>query len=217
MEQLPKNGHPSRVDVALDRCFDHPYQSGKGALGVDSGLEPEAFQPPRAIETTFQFRQTVNGLPAITPGAGQVRLTVDNDGTITRLHNSTRQVDRLSERPKSTTATPGAEAPLAQPRGNAENIERLLAVDGASVCSAWQLKGVIPIKASVVSGSTEVGYDPPQGEREIGCTEGAGGRLRRRVAQTLPGGGADPRVAAALSEPTNLSAQVEGDGSLVAS
>ena len=34
------------------------------------------------LETTVQFRQVINGLPAVWPDAGDVRVTLDNDGTL---------------------------------------------------------------------------------------------------------------------------------------
>jgi hypothetical protein len=157
-EALRTHGLDVETDVAFDRVR-HTMTAGRSSEGAGDVNEPEVFQPPHVVETTVQFRQRVNGLPAITPGTGQVRVTVDNDGTITRLHNSTRQVDRLSERPKSTTATPGAEGPLAQPRTNTGDIERLLAGEWRKRMQLVAVRGAAPLSASVVPGSTEVGYD----------------------------------------------------------
>ncbi len=62
---------------------------------------------PYVIGTTFEFRQVINGFKTVNEDAGVVRVSIDNDGQITHLHNSTREVVDLSNRPKSAPkATP---------------------------------------------------------------------------------------------------------------
>src|SRR5262245_23648876 len=65
---------------------------------------------PFVTGTTVQFRQMINGLPVVTPGAGSVRISVDNDGTVTELHTSTRPIERMIDRPRNPLAAPGEEA-----------------------------------------------------------------------------------------------------------
>ncbi|MDQ3784882.1 MAG: DUF6345 domain-containing protein [Actinomycetota bacterium] len=185
-EALRTHGLDAEVDLTFDRVR-HTMTAGRSSEGGGDANEPEVFQSPHAVETTVQFRQTVNGLPTITPGAGQVRVTVDNDGTITRLHDSTRQLDRLSERPKTTTATPGVEGPIARPRAPAGDIERLLAEQWRKRMQVAAARGAAPLSVSVVPGSTEVGYDLRKGsarlvaQRELEVDFGDGLRKRYQV------------------------------------
>ncbi len=55
---------------------------------------------PHVIGTTFEFRQIINGMKAINADNGVVRISIDNDGTITHIHNSTREVIDLSNKPR---------------------------------------------------------------------------------------------------------------------
>ncbi len=52
------------------------------------------------IGTTFEFRQFIDGKKVINGDNGVVRVSVDNDGTITDIHNSTREVIDLSTKPR---------------------------------------------------------------------------------------------------------------------
>ena len=146
------------------------YEAGGSAEAKDRS---EAIEGPYVTETTVQFRQLINGLPVITPGVGQVAVSVDNDGSITSVNSSTRQVARLSDRPKNTTPVPKANggrsggdlseaggSPLAEPRAReAEGIDQLLAVEWQKRLTSWVIGGKMPLQYSTVPGSTEVGYD----------------------------------------------------------
>ena len=61
---------------------------------------------PYASETTVQYRQRINGVPVVNTDAGLIRVTVDNDGTVTRLHSSVRKVASLAATAKSMVADP---------------------------------------------------------------------------------------------------------------
>ena len=63
-------------------------------------------EPTRTTETIFQFRQLINGVPVISPGAGTVRVGVDNDGQITRLHSGVREVEELTARARTRPPHP---------------------------------------------------------------------------------------------------------------
>lgn len=52
------------------------------------------------IGTTFEFRQFIDGKKVINADNGVVRVSIDNDGTITDIHNSTREVIDLSSKPR---------------------------------------------------------------------------------------------------------------------
>ena len=61
---------------------------------------------PHVIETTVQYRQIINGIPSVNSDAGLIRVTIDNDGTVTRLHSSVKKVASLSSNPKSMAINP---------------------------------------------------------------------------------------------------------------
>jgi len=153
------------LDQQAELTFDRVRRTmTAGGSNVGSGQVEEPF----TTETTVQYRQVINGLPVVTPDAGAVRVTVDNDGTVTGVQSSVRPLDRLVDRPKNTTASPpepGAPTPpterIAQPRAtDVADYEQLLAEEWAKLlASRWVVRGEMPLRFTVVPGSTEVGYD----------------------------------------------------------
>lgn len=136
------------------------------AGGTDEGSGERV--GPFVTETTVQFRQVINGLPVISPDAGTVRVTLDNDGTVTNIHSATRIIDQLSDRPRSMTSapepgsngSPRINGSIARARAtNPECYERLLSAEWGKRMAAWAVKGHMPEQTSVVPGTTEVGYD----------------------------------------------------------
>jgi hypothetical protein len=102
----------------------------------------------------------------LTQDAGSVRVSIDNDGTVTSVHSSVRPVDRLDERPMNTVASPPEpgkpeEEQLARPRAtDTAGYERLLSQEwGRHVARRWAIRGEMPLNFTEVPGSTEVGYD----------------------------------------------------------
>ena len=57
-------------------------------------------------DTTIEFRQVINGIPVINTDNGIVRVTIDNDGTVTNFHNSVKTVRKLSNKPKQMGIDP---------------------------------------------------------------------------------------------------------------
>lgn len=57
-------------------------------------------------DTTIEFRQVINGVPVVNSDNGVVRVTIDNDGTITNFHNSVKKVLNLSNKPKQMAIDP---------------------------------------------------------------------------------------------------------------
>jgi hypothetical protein len=116
---------------------------------------------PFVTETLVDYRQVINGLPVLTPGIGTITIGVDNDGAVTRILVSIREVERLTDRVKNTTSTPGESAPrgalrAATPAGyealldevwRARMEDRYPAIRGT--CPTWE----------PVPESTEVGYE----------------------------------------------------------
>jgi hypothetical protein len=57
-------------------------------------------------DTTVQFKQEINGVPTINYDQGVVRVTIDNDGTVTHMHSSVKKVVRLSNFAKNMNLDP---------------------------------------------------------------------------------------------------------------
>jgi hypothetical protein len=135
--------------------------SEAGATGQGTG----EVVGPFSTQVIVSFRQVMNGLPVVTRGAGEVAVTVDNDGKVTGIASSVRPVSRMTLRPKNTTAAPQAGPAMrkfARPRATEiADYERLLD-------EAWQIRfaplqagvrAVAPLTAAPIPDSTEVGYD----------------------------------------------------------
>ena len=143
------------VPVVFDRTL--LSSEGGGTAGGSGQLEG-----PYTSGTIVQFRQLINGVPVITPSAGTVRISIDNDGTVTDVHTSARAVDQLSSRPKSSVSEPtpeGGSAPILQPEPS--NYEQLLAAEFSRQLASGIARGSsgIPLEFTSVPGSTEIGYD----------------------------------------------------------
>jgi Family of unknown function (DUF6345) len=134
-----------------------------GGTGAGSGQ----LEAPYTVETTIQFRQVINGLPVITPDAGAVRVSVDNDGRVTSIHSSVRPIERTSDRARTMTPapptpraadepTPGDQTPEPMSRGG---YEEALSAAFAKRIAGWAVSGRMPVATETVPGSTEIGYD----------------------------------------------------------
>jgi hypothetical protein len=76
------------------------YATAAGASSAGSGKKVDA----HVVETDFEFRQVINGMPTINADSGFVRISVDNDGKVTKIQNTTKGILDLS--PKSKTSAP---------------------------------------------------------------------------------------------------------------
>ena len=90
-EAVRRYGLDRDGSLILD-CVRNSYAGG--GTGTGSGQ----IEGPYVTETTTQFRQVINGVPVITPDAGAVRVTVDNDGRVTSVHTSVRPLERTTDR-----------------------------------------------------------------------------------------------------------------------
>jgi hypothetical protein len=144
-------GLDADAPLVLDRVV--PVMEAGGTETGDGYLEG-----PFTTGTMVQYRQEINGLPVLTPSAGAVRVTVDNSGTVTHVQASTRGIDQLSDRPRSTAAAPvppgerpaadgTADPELALGRAFSRRLRDLVARGGA------------PTGYGTVPGTTEIGYD----------------------------------------------------------
>jgi len=181
------------LDEQVELTFDRVRLGATASASADGSEVAE----PSVTETTVQYKQSINGLPVVTPDAGSVRLTIDNDGTVTGVHSSVRPVDQLTDRPMDTTASPPepgspSEGPIARPRAtDAAGYEQLLAQAWARrVASGWAVRGEMPLGFTVVPGSTEVGYDIRGNTTSLVARRAIeadfGGVLRKRYWVTVP-------------------------------
>jgi hypothetical protein len=147
---IRSHGLDGDASMVLDQVIE--LREGGGSDTGDGQMEG-----PFTTGTMVQYRQLVNGLPLITPSAGCVRVTIDNDGTITDIHSSTRGIEDLSDRPRSTTMEP-------PPPGSASHNGGISPDTALAQAFSRQLRDIVahgpaPVGYSTVPGTTEVGYD----------------------------------------------------------
>jgi Family of unknown function (DUF6345) len=152
-EVVRRYGLDQQAPLVFDRIL--VASEGGGTAGGSGQLEG-----PYTTGTTVQFRQVINGVPVITPGAGVVRISIDNDGRVTSVHSSVRAIEQLSERPMTTTPAP-APVGVATPSQPSDPLdyEPRLAAEFSKRLVSWVVKGGMPLEFTTVPSSTEVGYD----------------------------------------------------------
>jgi hypothetical protein len=163
-------------------------------LAAHAGVASESSEQvdgPHISSTTVQFKQVINGLPVITPGKGEVRITIDNDGTVTNVHASTRPVDQLVDRPRRTIAPPREEGSLVRPKATDQaGYERLLEEEWSKQLEARKASGKQPESFTVLPDSTEVGYDIQRNTAIIAATRlievDCGGGYRKHYRVVVP-------------------------------
>jgi len=154
-EAVWRYGLDQEVPVVFDRII---LSSEAGGTANGSGQ----LDGPFTTGVIVQFRQLINGVPVITPGAGTVRIALDNDGTVTDVHSSVRSLEQLSSRPvRSASAPPpqGDIAPVLAPEPS--NYEQLLAAEFSRQLASLSARGGagMPLEFTTVPNSTEIGYD----------------------------------------------------------
>ena len=174
------------LDAGNSLIFDRAvHAASAGGSTVGSGRLESA----RTTETIFQFRQLINGVPVISPGAGTVRVAVDNDGKVTNLHSSVREVEGLS--PKARTRPPhppekGVSLQARLPAGPAatDDVDALLAPAVGQRMRELMGRGGTIVGVATVPGTTEIGYDFSGDAAEVVARKGIevdfGGGFRKR-------------------------------------
>lgn len=118
---------------------------------------------PFTTGTIVQLRQAVEGMTVITPGAGTVRVTLDNDGTVVHVQSSTREVEGFFDQPRTTPREPappgGAGGDDTSMSGDPADVDARLADAFGRRLRAIVAAGAAPVGYSTVPGTTEVGYD----------------------------------------------------------
>jgi hypothetical protein len=177
------------LDQEVPVVFDRVLLTLEGGGTAEGSGQVEG---PYTTGTIVQFRQLVNGVPVITPSAGTVRVSIDNDGTVTDVHTSVRAIEQLSSRPRSSVTEPtpeGSVAPVLQPEPT--NYEQLLAAEFTRQLTAGIARGGgMPLEFADVPGSTEIGYDI-QGDEVVLIARKAvevnfGNGYRKRYWVTVP-------------------------------
>lgn len=97
------------ADHNLNAGEEYAFDKVRLTMNGSGNTRTKANGDEYASETTVQYRQVINGVPVINSDAGLIRVTVDNDGTVTRLHSSVRKVSALRSQGKSMVADPGAD------------------------------------------------------------------------------------------------------------
>jgi Family of unknown function (DUF6345) len=175
---VSEHGLDQGIDLEFDRVR-HTMSAGAPTAGGEG-------DEPHVLETTVQFRQLINGMPVVTQASGDVRITLDNDGRLTRIENTTRKVDQLSDHPKATIPEPGGETQGIRARGGGDP-ERLLAEAWGAHRAPAAREQETAEQAVPVPDTTEVGYDVRGNEgrlvarREVEVEFGEGIRKRYEV------------------------------------
>lgn len=136
-----------REDLIFDRIR---LACEAGGSDVGSGER----KGPYVTETTVQFTQRINGLPVLLPGRGGVMVTLDNDGNMTRLSNSTQAIESLSSRFKSSASAPENETPLAE----GSDPEARIFEAWQDRMKSWIVNDRMPRRWTPVPGTYEIGY-----------------------------------------------------------
>ncbi|HVI47186.1 MAG TPA: DUF6345 domain-containing protein [Chitinophaga sp.] len=139
------------------------------------------------VETIVQFRQAHKGIESINSDHGLITVSVDNDGNVTNIYNSTKQVLGETQKPSSIIASPKAS------QKEAVSVEDVFRSKIAAIASAsgnghnGQLKAADSAAATVLRET--IGYDfsdnlglvTHQKDVEIALTEQFKKRYKLRV------------------------------------
>ncbi|HWT24195.1 MAG TPA: DUF6345 domain-containing protein [Solirubrobacteraceae bacterium] len=168
-------------DLVLDRVLQKWSAGGRSKGDGD-------LSAPRVTETVVQFTQQLDGMPVLAPGRGQVSVSLDNDGAVTAVRDTTRPVLELSSksrRPAAEREPRRAPSPADARRGLDRAWERRM--------RGFLAHGRLPVGFAEVPGSAEIGYAIKGDEavltarREISVDCGDGFTKRYRVEAPLAG------------------------------
>ncbi|SFW84756.1 DUF6345 domain-containing protein [Amycolatopsis australiensis] len=134
-------GLADRVDLVADKVR-HQYHAGGTADEVAD---------PRVRETHVVFTQLVDGHPVVTPGLGEVRVSIDGAGTVTTIVDATREVERLAE---SAPAAPADSRATAR----ASTVDEALDAPLQRLLRRLSAGGRVPAEVRTIPDSTAVGY-----------------------------------------------------------
>ncbi|MFJ9175248.1 DUF6345 domain-containing protein [Streptomyces sp. NPDC102360] len=180
--------HAEGVELIVDGVHDLMQNSGK--------KDGSQIGEPVSLQTHVTFRQAFDGVPVITPGRGEFRVALDNDGTVVQATLSTRTPTGETRTPASAVAPPSGKGQQAlaspgsrDPRQALDEAQQrriahlsAMAADGSR--SAADIEAQLEVRD--VPGSLEVGYEIEGNEAypaarklvEIGSRDGMFRKLR---------------------------------------
>ncbi|MET8471649.1 DUF6345 domain-containing protein [Streptomyces sp. NPDC006422] len=180
--------HADGAELVVDGVHDLMQNSGK--------KDGSQIGEPVSLQTHVTFRQAFDGVPVITPGRGEFRVALDNDGTVVQATLSTRRPTGETRTPASAVAPPSGQGQqaLASPgsrdprqaldEAQQRRISHLTAMAADSERSAAEIEEQLEVRD--VPGSLEVGYEIEGNEAypaarkliEIGSRDGMFKKLR---------------------------------------
>ncbi|MCW6006456.1 hypothetical protein K1W54_18010 [Micromonospora sp. CPCC 205371] len=143
-------------------------------------------------ETTVSFVQVIDGVPVVSPDGGRVHVRIDNEGTVTGIADSTRQIRDLRDQPAVPPPADTRRSRAPHPSRVSGDGERGVAPTGgadvnAALGGALQRRlrkaaagGRFPSAVRAVPNTTEVGYALRDGDavlvarREVELEFGSG-------------------------------------------
>ncbi|MBO1331078.1 DUF6345 domain-containing protein [Streptomyces sp. VRA16 Mangrove soil] len=149
------------AELVVDGVHDLMQNSGK--------KDGSRIGEPVSLQTHVTFRQAFGGIPVITPGRGQFRVVLDNDGTVVQATVSTRRPSGETRTPSSAVAppsgkgtqalsSPGARDPRqALDEAQRRRIAHLTAMAADAERSAADIEAHLEVRD--VPGTLEVGYE----------------------------------------------------------
>jgi hypothetical protein len=143
-----------------------------------AGASRDETVEPRVRETHVVFTQVIDGQPLVTPGIGEVRVSIDGAGTVTSIVDATRSVDEMSD-----FSPPSPQEPRMNgrgPRDASSTVEELLEVPTQRLLGRLAASGRVPTSVRPVADSTDVGFamrgsegvPVVRREVEVDCGEG---------------------------------------------
>lgn len=112
-------------------------------------------------EIIVQFRQSIDGVPVLTPGAGSLRVVLCPDGELLRIESTLRQVSELmparghcNGRP-ADPVLPSGDEPVP---GAMVDTDQMLALHSARLMRDLAARGAAPLNLRILPDTTEIGY-----------------------------------------------------------
>ncbi|MEV4415958.1 DUF6345 domain-containing protein [Catellatospora sp. NPDC049609] len=191
-----------RLAQDVDLILDHVRYDRHAGASADERAEAAV------REVTVSFVQVIDGVPVVSPDSGRVHVRVDNDGTVTGIMDSTRQVQEVRDRavvppPPDTRRSRGPQAgPASAPSENGVTggmVTGVAAVDAALDAALQRRLRRIAAGGRVASGvravpnTTEVGYAMRDGDavlvarREVEIDFGHGLAKRYAIEEPIVG------------------------------
>ncbi|MGH8866765.1 MAG: DUF6345 domain-containing protein [Actinomycetes bacterium] len=196
----PKGDEAVRIASAAIESFalaqDSDLRADLVRTEMTAGTDGEETTTPRTRETTVVYTQIIDGHPIVTPGIGEVRVSIDGAGTVTRVVDATLRIADVTAPPSRSAPPPpaGAETSrMAQPRAAGSAIDDVLEPGVQRLLRRVAAGGHIPSQVRTVPDTTDIGYALHGGEGtlvarctlEVDCGEG----LRKRYVVEEPLGG----------------------------